>query len=109
MRDITNAMLRFSWMLPLFGMKQMLDTMTCQSCGGKGTTSMVDALNQVSDAARQHLSGTMEQAARACERAQKTMSDAVFNRRNAEGFGSASGASSGPGSTRDYSGGAEQG
>jgi hypothetical protein len=41
MRDRTNAALRLSWAIPLFGMKQMLDLMTLR------TAAMADAINRV--------------------------------------------------------------
>jgi hypothetical protein len=41
MRDLTNAALRLSWAIPLFGMKQMLDLMTLH------TATMADSLNRV--------------------------------------------------------------
>ena len=80
MRDLTNAIVRFSWTMPLFGMKQMLNVMTCRSCGGRRATGMVEALNEVSDAARRHLSGSVEQVADAWAEAQTTVSDVVFRR-----------------------------
>ncbi len=80
MRDLTNAIVRFSWTMPLFGMKQMLNLMTCTSCSGRRTTGMVEALNEVSGAARRHLGGSIEQVANAWAEAQTAVNDAVFRR-----------------------------
>lgn len=71
MRDLTNAIVRFSWVMPLFVMKQTLDVMTFQTC------SVADALNEVTDAARRRLGGTMEQAASAWEQTQQAASEAM--------------------------------
>jgi hypothetical protein len=73
-----NAVVRFSWTIPLFGMKQMLDVMTFRPLGGQGTATMTDALNQVSDAARQNLGGPLEEVAMGWERVQKVVTEAVF-------------------------------
>jgi hypothetical protein len=92
MRDLTNAVVRFSWTVPLFGMKQMLDLLTCRSSAGRGTAEMVDALNEVSDAARRHLGGSIEQVANAWSDAQAAVSDAVFRQAPAQNAGGTSSA-----------------
>ncbi len=80
MRDLTNAVVRFSWSLPLFGMKQMLNFVT----SGRGTAA---ALNEVSDAARRHLGETMGDLASNLEKTQNRISDAIFRRSCRDGDG----------------------
>jgi hypothetical protein len=80
MRDLTNAVVRFSWIIPLFGMKQMLDLVTCRSSTGQGTAEIVDALNDVSDTARRHLGDSLEEVSNAWSDVHATVSDTVFRR-----------------------------
>ena len=103
MRDLTNAVVRFSWTMPLFGMKQMLDLMTC-SYSGRGTAKMVDALTEVSETAHRHLGDSVDRVANACSDAQATISEAVFRRTSAQNTG----ASRSPGGENAHSG-TEQG
>ncbi len=76
MRDLTKAMLRFGWTLPLFAMKQMASLATPQEWTRPG--KVTEALDAVSSAARDQLGEGLQEVYDLGDRVQSSTLDLVF-------------------------------
>jgi hypothetical protein len=78
MRDLTKSMLSFSWVMPLFGMKQMLDiAMPSDPSRPFGRTT--DSFETVTRATQDQLGGAWNSAFRAGDQLQRGMVDLMFS------------------------------
>ncbi len=78
MRELTKSMLSFSWALPLFGMKQMMDIAMPRDASrpfGRAT----DGFEAVTHAARGQLGSTWDGAFRAGDQLQRGLVDLMFS------------------------------
>ena len=86
MRDISKAMLRFSWAMPLFGFQQMINLLD-----PRGQGRAAEALDALSRAADEQLNDWVRTMYRTGDAAQSQLVDGLF------GGGAAPGAASGAG------------
>jgi hypothetical protein len=77
MRELTKSMLSFSWAMPIFGMKQMMDIALPRDMSrpfGQAT----DSFNAVTDATQNQLGDAWRSAFRAGDQLQRGMVDLMF-------------------------------
>ncbi len=75
MRELTKSMLRMSWALPLFGVKQMTHLIVPSGANQEKTALALDA---VSAAAQQELGGALDELYATGDRLQRGAVDAAF-------------------------------
>ncbi len=78
MRELTKSMLSFSWALPLFGMKQMMD-MAAPRDPSRPFGRVTDSLEAVTRTAQGQLEGAWNGAFRAGDQLQRGMVDLMFS------------------------------
>lgn len=78
MRDLTKSMLSFSWALPLFGMKQMMD-MAAPRDPSRPFGRVTESFDAVTRAAQDQLGGAWNSAFRVGDQLQRSMVDLMFN------------------------------
>ena len=78
MRDLTKSMLSFSWALPLFGMKQMMD-MAAPRDPSRPFGRVTDSFEAVTRTAQDQLGGAWNSAFRAGDQLQRGMVDLMFS------------------------------
>ena len=78
MRELTKSMLSFSWALPLFGMKQMME-ITLPRDASRPFGRATDSFEAVTQAARGQLGSTWDSAFRAGDQLQRGMVDLMFS------------------------------
>lgn len=78
MRELTKSMLSFSWAMPLYGMKQMLN-MTFPRDMSRPFGEATDGFNSVTGAMREQLGSTMQSMFDAGDQIQRSMVDVMFN------------------------------
>jgi hypothetical protein len=78
MRELTKSMLSFSWAMPLYGMKQMLN-MTFPRDMSRPFGEATDGFNSVTGAMREQLGSTMRSMFDAGDQIQRSMVDVMFN------------------------------
>lgn len=77
MRELTKAMISFSWVMPLYGLQQMANLVRPEEWTRPGRAT--DALDTVSTAAREQLGGALKQAFDAGDRLSKGTVDLLFS------------------------------
>lgn len=77
MRELTKAMLSFSWAMPIFGMRQML-SMATPPDAGRPWGSAADGFEAVTGAAMLQLDGAWTSAFKAGDQLQRQMVDLMF-------------------------------
>lgn len=78
MRELTKSMLSFSWAMPLYGMKQMLN-LTFPRDMSRPFGEATDGFNSVTGAMREQLGSTMRSMFDAGDQIQRSMVDVMFN------------------------------
>jgi hypothetical protein len=78
MRELTKSMLSFSWALPLFGMKQMMD-MAAPRDPSRPFGRVTDSFEAVTRTAQDQLGGAWNSAFRAGDQLQRGMVDLMFS------------------------------
>ena len=78
MRELTKSMLSFSWALPLFGMKQMME-ITLPRDASRPFGRATDSFEAVTQAARGQLGSTWDSAFRAGDQLQRGLVDLMFS------------------------------
>ena len=78
MRELTKSMLSFSWALPLFGMKQMMD-MAAPRDPSRPFGRVTDSFETVTRTAQNQLEGAWNSAFRAGDQLQRGMVDLMFS------------------------------
>lgn len=78
MRELTKSMLSFSWAMPLYGMKQMLN-MALPRDMSRPFGEATDGLNSVTGAMREQLGPTLRSMFDAGDQIQRSMVDVMFN------------------------------
>ena len=78
MRELTKSMLSFSWALPLFGMKQMMD-MAAPRDPSRPFGRVTESFDAVTRTAQDQLEGVWTGAFRAGDRLQRGMVDLMFS------------------------------
>lgn len=84
-RDLTKSMLSFSWAMSLFGVEQVVNTLTPQS-PSQPTHKATAAFNAVTQAAEAQLDGVLRGTFKAGDQLQKGVVDAMFNFLSLEAF-----------------------
>jgi len=77
-RELTKSMLSFSWALPLFGMKQVMD-ITMPRDASRPFGQATDSFEAVTNAARGQLGSTWDSAFRAGDQLQRGLMDLMFS------------------------------
>lgn len=85
MRDLTKAMLRFSWAMSLFGVKQMT-SMMMPSGNNPPLSEMTESFNAVTEATEEQLGQVFKNAFRAGDTLQKSATDLSMNWASMESF-----------------------
>ncbi|MEA2604559.1 MAG: hypothetical protein QOF89_5551 [Acidobacteriota bacterium] len=78
MRELTKSMLSFSWVMPLFGMKQMMD-MAMPRDPSRPFGNVTDNFEAVTRAAQDQMGGAWSSAFRAGDQIQRGMVDLMFS------------------------------
>lgn len=78
MRELTKSMLSFSWAMPLYGMKQMLN-LTFPRDMSRPFGEATDGFNSVTGSMREQLGSTMQSMFDAGDQIQRSMVDVMFN------------------------------
>lgn len=78
MRELTKSMLSFSWAMPLYGMKQMLN-ITLPRDMSRPWGEATDGLNSVTGAMREQLGSTMKGMFDAGDQIQRGLVDAMYS------------------------------
>jgi hypothetical protein len=78
MRELTKSIMSFSWVLPLFGMKQMMD-MAMPRDPSRPFGKVTDSFNAVTGAAQGQLGDAWTGAFRAGDQLQQGMVDMMFS------------------------------
>ena len=78
MRELTKSMLSFSWVMPLFGMKQMMDIATPRD-PSRPFGHVTDSFETVTRATQDQLGGAWNSAFRAGDQLQRGMVDLMFS------------------------------
>ncbi len=78
MRELTKSMLSFSWAMPLYGMKQMLN-LTLPRDMSRPFGEAADGFNSVTGSMREQLGSTMKSMFDAGDQIQRSMVDVMFN------------------------------
>jgi hypothetical protein len=84
-RDLTKSMLSFSWAMSLFGVEQLVNTLTPQS-PSQPTHKTTAAFNAVTQAAEAQLSGVLRGAFKAGDQLQRGIADLMFGFLSLEAF-----------------------
>jgi hypothetical protein len=85
MRELTKSMLSFSWALPLFGMKQMMD-MAAPRDPSRPFGRVTESFDAVTRTAQDQLGGAWTGAFRAGDRLQRGMVDLMFSLFSPDGW-----------------------
>jgi hypothetical protein len=78
MRELTKSMLSFSWAMPLYGMKQMLNLSMPRDMS-RPFGEAADGFNAVAGAMRERLGPTMKSLFAAGDQAQRGLVDVAFS------------------------------
>jgi hypothetical protein len=84
-RDLTKSMLSFSWAMSLFGVEQLVNTLTPQS-PSQPTHKATAAFDAVTHVAEEQLSGVLRGAFKAGDQLQKGFVDVMFSFFSLEAF-----------------------
>jgi len=84
-RDLTKSMLSFSWAMSLFGVEQLVNTLTPQS-PSQPTHKATAAFDAVTHVAEEQLSGVLRGAFKAGDQLQKGFVDVMFSFLSLEAF-----------------------
>jgi hypothetical protein len=84
-RDLTKSMLSFSWAMSLFGVEQLVNTLTPQS-PGQPTHKATAAFSAVTEATEAQLGGVLQGAAKAGKQLQGGVVDLMFSFLSLEAF-----------------------
>ena len=85
MRDLTKAMLRFSWAMSLFGVKQMT-SMMMPSANNPPLSEVTESFNAVTEATEDQLGQVFKNAFKAGDTLQKSVTDLSMNWASMESF-----------------------
>ena len=85
MRDLTEAMLRFSWAMSLFGVKQMT-SMMMPSGNNPPLNEVTESFNAVTEATEDQLGQVFKNAFKAGDTLQKSVTDLSMNWASMESF-----------------------
>jgi hypothetical protein len=77
MRELTKAVLSFSWAMPIFGMRQMMSLAT-PPAAGRPSASAADCFEAVTGAAILQLDGAWTSAFKTGDQLQRRMVDLMF-------------------------------
>lgn len=78
MRELTKSMLSFSWAMPLYGMKQMLN-LSMPSDMSRPFGNATDGFEAVTEAMKQQLGPTMTSLFQAGDQVQRGLVDVMFS------------------------------
>src|SRR5215467_4676884 len=84
-RDLTKSMLSFSWAMSLFGVEQLVNTLTPQS-PSQPTHKVTAAFDAVTHVAEEQLSGVLRGTFKAGDQLQKGFIDVMFSFFSLEAF-----------------------
>jgi hypothetical protein len=85
MRDLTKAMLRFSWAMSLFGVKQMT-SMMMPSGNNPPLSEVTESFNAVTEATEEQLGQMFKDAFKAGDTLQKSVTDLSMKWASMESF-----------------------